>query len=421
MNCRPRKFCAGGSILFCQKLTNRPRGGTIKYMKSVINVVGAAFVKDGKVFAAKRSYGSEYVIHKYEFVGGKIEEGERAEDALMRECSEEMELKIRVFRPIGSTVFEYPDKTVNITVFLCGMLSGYKVKEHEECRWLPLAELDESLWAPADREILSLIKSEFSPRYSLVTGATGYIGKAFCKELASRGENLFMTGRTMEKLAVLSAEIIKNYGVKVKYYPCDLTDEKSRAEFFSNAAGYTYVRLVNVAGADIQKAFIKYDEEKIIFQTRSLFEGAVSVTRFCLDYRAKDFSVINISSVSGLYPMPYFALYSALKGALTSFSVSLAAELKESGAKVTAVLPGAVYTRPDVIEYIKTQGLWGKIAAKSPQFIAKHSLRAAERGKVKYIPGFANKLMRAFTALIPQSLKLRFIKRKWSKTEKDAF
>ena len=178
---------------------------------------------------------------------------------------------------------------------------------------------------------------------------------------------------------------------------------------------------VNVAGADIQKAFIKYDEEKIIFQTRSLFEGAVSVTRFCLDYRAKNFSVINISSVSGLYPMPYFALYSALKGALTSFSVSLAAELKESGAKVTAVLPGAVYTRPDVIEYIKTQGLWGKIAAKSPQFIAKHSLRAAERGKVKYIPGFANKLMRAFTALIPQSLKLRFIKRKWSKTEKDAF
>ncbi len=130
---------------------------------------------------------------------------------------------------------------------------------------------------------------------------------------------------------------------------------------------------------------------------------------------------IHISSVSGLYPMPYFAIYSALKGALTNFSVALSREMKGTGVSVTAVLPGAVYTRPDVMEYIKKQGIWGKIAAKSPQFVAKHSLAAADKGKVKYIPGVANKLMRAFTALIPQRMKLRFIAKKWSKTRKDAF
>ena len=119
--------------------------------------------------------------------------------------------------------------------------------------------------------------------------------------------------------------------------------------------------------------------------------------------------------------MPYFAIYSALKGALTSFSVALSRELKGTGATVTVVMPGAVYTRPDVIEYIKTQGLWGKIAAKSPQYVAKHSLKAAERGKPKYIPGAANKFMRIFSALIPQRLKLRFIAKRWSRTQKDAF
>ena len=74
-----------------------------------------------------------------------------------------------------------------------------------------------------------------------------------------------------------------------------------------------------------------------------------------------------------------------------------------------------------MVEYIKTQGVWGKIAAKSPQFVAERSLRAAERGRVKYIPGLANKLMRILTALIPQRIKLRFIANRWSKTKKDAF
>ena len=119
--------------------------------------------------------------------------------------------------------------------------------------------------------------------------------------------------------------------------------------------------------------------------------------------------------------MPYFAISSALKGALTSFSLSLAEELKGEGVRVCVVLPGAVYTRPDVVEYIKKQGLWGRIAAKSPDFIAKKSLQALERGRRKYIPGIANKLMRVFTAFIPQRLKLKFIASRWKRTEKDAF
>lgn len=119
--------------------------------------------------------------------------------------------------------------------------------------------------------------------------------------------------------------------------------------------------------------------------------------------------------------MPYFAIYSALKGALTNFSVALSREMKGTGVSVTAVLPGAVYTRPDVVEYIKKQGIWGKIAAKSPQFVAKRSLAAADRGKVKYIPGVANKLMRAFTALIPMRMKLCFIAKNGAKPERTPF
>ena len=119
--------------------------------------------------------------------------------------------------------------------------------------------------------------------------------------------------------------------------------------------------------------------------------------------------------------MPYFAIYSATKSALTSFSVALREELKNQNVAVTAVLPGAMPTREDIKEQIKGQGLWGKLAAKDPEWVAKQSLKAVAKNKRKYIPGFWNKVMRITTAWLPESWRLRFIAKRWSKISKDAF
>ena len=119
--------------------------------------------------------------------------------------------------------------------------------------------------------------------------------------------------------------------------------------------------------------------------------------------------------------MPYFALYSATKGALTSFSQALREEMKGKGIFVTAVLPGAIPTREDIRAQIKGQGLWGRLAVKSPQEVAKASLNAVKKNKRKVIVGFWNKLMRVGTFFVPQSLKLKFIAKRWSKISKDAF
>ena len=119
--------------------------------------------------------------------------------------------------------------------------------------------------------------------------------------------------------------------------------------------------------------------------------------------------------------MPYFALYSAMKGALTSFSVALRAEMKKSGVRVTAVLPGAMPTRDDIKQQIAGQGLWGKLAAKSPEYVAKKSLAAVKRNKAKYIPGFWNRVMNAGTKLVPSAWRTAFIAKRWSKISKDAF
>ncbi|MBQ9728904.1 MAG: SDR family NAD(P)-dependent oxidoreductase [Clostridia bacterium] len=259
--------------------------------------------------------------------------------------------------------------------------------------------------------------------YVLITGATGGLGKAFAITLAKQGKNLILTGRSAEKLNVLKEELKNAYGIEPLVFAADLANEGSRYALMSFIEGLNckLCGLINVAGADIQKGVEAYTQEKIVFQCRVNFEAAVSLSRFALDHRCEDLKIVNVSSVSGIYPMPYFAIYSALKGALTSFSVSLREEMKGKGVSITAVLPGAMPTREDIKEQIKGQGLWGKLAAKSPEYVAEKSLKAVAKNKRKIIPGFWNKMMRLGTALLPPSLKLRFIARRWSKISKDAF
>ncbi len=259
--------------------------------------------------------------------------------------------------------------------------------------------------------------------YALVTGATGGLGKAFVYALVKKGYNLILTGRSEEKLHALQAEILQNYAVQIHTVAADLSSEESRALLMQEIVekGLRVRMLVNAAGADVQKAFSAYTQEKLIFQTRVNFEAAVALCRFAIDNRAETLEIINISSVSGIYPMPYFAIYSATKGALTSFSLSLREEMKGKGVSVSAILPGAMPTRDDIKEQIKGQGLWGKLAAKTPEWVAEYSIKAVSKNKKKVIPGFWNKMMRISTAWLPTSWRLKFIARRWSKISKDAF
>ena len=269
-----------------------------------------------------------------------------------------------------------------------------------------------------------MAKVELTGGYALITGATGGLGKAFVYALAKRGYKLLLTGRSIDKLHILQDQLAHDFPqVETRTYAADLSDENSRAKMMAQIVndGATISLLANVAGADIQKGLTDYTDEKIAFQCRVNFEAAVSLCRFAIENKAEQLHIVNVSSVSGIYPMPYFAIYSATKGALTAFSAALREEMKGKGVYVTAVLPGAMPTREDIKEQIKGQGVWGKLAAKSPQDVAEDSLKAVAKNKRKVIVGFWNKAMRVCTAWLPTSWRLRFIANRWSKITKDAF
>ncbi len=128
-------------------------------MKPFFNVVGAAIVENGKLFAVRRVYGSVSVIQKYEFVGGKVNFGEDLRHALERECMEELDMSVQVGDLIGTVEYEYPEYLVRLRVYLCKRLSGFELKEHDEQRWIACSELDVRDWAPADAEIIKIVRN----------------------------------------------------------------------------------------------------------------------------------------------------------------------------------------------------------------------------------------------------------------------
>ena len=125
-------------------------------MKS-IHVVAAVILRDGKVFATQRGYGA-YKDY-WEFPGGKIEPGETAEEALVREIREELDTEIAVEAPFEQVEYDYPEFHLSMQCFLCRVIRGSLVlKEHEDAAWLDRERLDDVRWLPADETVISRLR-----------------------------------------------------------------------------------------------------------------------------------------------------------------------------------------------------------------------------------------------------------------------
>ena len=131
-------------------------------MKKQIQVAAALMFENGRIFAVKRGDSKYlYVAHKYEFPGGKIESGERGEDAVKRELLEELDLEVNVGGLYARQYFEYPDFIIDLFLYECERISNFTLKEHESYAWIAPKDLNEEEWAPADKEIILSIKRIF--------------------------------------------------------------------------------------------------------------------------------------------------------------------------------------------------------------------------------------------------------------------
>ena len=95
----------------------------------------------------------------WEFVGGKVEPGETREQALIRECQEELAVTVSVQDVFMEVDHVYPDLTVHLTLFNASITEGTPQKiEHNDLRWITVEEIDQYEFCPADEEILRRLK-----------------------------------------------------------------------------------------------------------------------------------------------------------------------------------------------------------------------------------------------------------------------
>jgi uncharacterized protein len=243
---------------------------------------------------------------------------------------------------------------------------------------------------------------------ALVTGASSGIGEQLARQLSARGHHVTLVARRRDRLEALAAEL-GNAAVQ----SADLAHVKQRDELFA-AIDRNVDILVNCAGFGVYQPFTQSDRDRELQQVRLLVEAVVDLTHYYLPGmvdRGRG-AIINLSSTAGFQPLPYNAGYSAAKSHTLLLSESLSEELKGTGVTVTAVCPGPVPTEFQEVSDATFTEKVPKVFWVSPEEVAKHALKAADKGKRVEIPGGPH--VRAFFApnrLIPSALSLPVAKR----------
>lgn len=124
-------------------------------------VVAALIRKEDKFMICQRPAAKARGL-LWEFVGGKVEPGETKEQALLRECREELGVTVSVGSEFMVVTHAYPELTVHLTLFNAAIVQGAPQKlEHNDIRWITAKEIPQYVFCPADEIILKKLRGDF--------------------------------------------------------------------------------------------------------------------------------------------------------------------------------------------------------------------------------------------------------------------
>jgi len=246
--------------------------------------------------------------------------------------------------------------------------------------------------------------------YALVTGASSGIGECFARALAARKWNLVLVARTEEKLSALAKELGSAHEIQVAPLPFDLSAPGAAGRLAASLQERQVEvgLLVNNAGFGARGRFHKLSLDRQSDMLRLNIHALMELT-YCLlspmlDKRKG--AVINVSSTAGFQPVPYTAVYSASKAFVTSFSMSLAEELRPYGISVVTLCPGGTQTNFFQASHYGTRKLPGGL--QEPRQVVAEALKALDRGGGLVVPRLFNKFFLEVQRVVPRSWVPRF-------------
>lgn len=240
---------------------------------------------------------------------------------------------------------------------------------------------------------------------AVVTGASTGLGRAFAERLATDGYDLLVVARSQERLEQLAAYLGKRHRAAVEVLVADLTRRKALRAVEERIAELSDLALlVNNAGFGTAGPFAELDPDAEEDEIRLNVIALARLTRAALPgMLARDRgAIINVSSMAGFQPGPFSATYAATKAYVTSFTESLAEELRESSVRVQALCPGFTRTEFQDRAGLDVSGL-PEIAWMSAEEVVDSSLAALLRGEVVHVPGRANRVAASLLGFAPRA------------------
>jgi uncharacterized protein len=245
-------------------------------------------------------------------------------------------------------------------------------------------------------------------RRACVTGASSGIGEVFARRLARDQYDLMLVARDAVRLEALAEELHHRHGIEARVHAADLTDRAALEGLSAELAASPPTLLVNNAGFGTVGRFAELDvvrEEELV---RLNVWAVLRLTRAVLPGMIErgHGGVINVSSLAGEQPTPYNASYGASKAFVTSFSQSVAEELRDTGVRIQALLPG--FTRTGFQERAQLDASkLPSFAWLQPETVVDASLAALEKGEVVCVPGAGYRVLAALARVAPRSLARR--------------
>jgi short-subunit dehydrogenase len=252
-------------------------------------------------------------------------------------------------------------------------------------------------------------------KYTLITGASMGIGKAFALECASRGMNLLLVALPETILEETRDEIRRCYRVAVISYGVDLTDPLAAGLLYEYCVQQNIQVniLINNAGVGAGGRFENLSSPLYLNMIRLNVQALTLMTYHLLPMLKEQPAafILNMSSMEATLPLPYKSVYTGTKNYIFAFSLALREELVRSKVSVSVLCPGPVLTNPDGLKRMNSHGRRAKLVMLMPEAVAKIGIEGLLRGKGVIVPGKLNWGIVKLMKLFPTRIKMRILER----------
>lgn len=251
---------------------------------------------------------------------------------------------------------------------------------------------------------------------ALVTGASSGIGAAFAEALAQRKYNLVLVARSLAKMEQMADRFRQEQGISTSVIQQDLTEDQAVQSIVERVRDQkiTVDLLINNAGFGDYGTFDQSDLQKQLNMIDLNIRSLVEMTHAWLPEMIgrQQGQIINVASIAGFQPMPYFSVYAATKAFVLNFSEAIWSENKARGIQVLALCPGPTESNfMTVAEFPSTMQMSGQVLVSS-ESVVEAALKALDTDQSNVVTGgLMNQVVVNSSRFLPRSWVIKGVKK----------